>query len=227
MPAFAATGPIRVAYGVDRAPAVAPCLSKLPGVLLHAGEALRLNSEDFVLPPPAIGQEKVATDIRLADHLKRLSGGWNRIAAMFIDGYFLHLRATIASHREEIARRLGPMAGLFVPEDVLYSAPLPLPRALLPLPQEGGATEHMPVDALLWLGNEAKAVLFAPSALMPQAERRRRERLAAAGIGVTVMTARDLAKPEAFLELLGARGSAFWQDEALPAAPGGPSLPEF
>lgn len=222
----AGPAPMVVAYGTGKPPAEAAGLVNLPRVRLHPGEVLRLNSEEFDLPPPVVGQEMVATDIRLADHLKHLSGGWNRIAVLFIDGYFAHLRAVIADHRQEIARRLGPVAGLFAPEDMLYSAPLPLPRAQLP-PAESGGSEHVPVDVFFWLGGYAEAVLFAPSALMPAAERRRRERLAAAGIRFTCLTAGDIARPATFAALLGETGGAFWRDDALPIAPGAPRLPAF
>lgn len=219
--------PMVVAYGASKPPAEAAGLVNLPRVRLHPGEVLRLNSEDFELPLPVIGQEKVATDLCLADHLKHLSGGWNGTAVRFIDGYFAHLRRVVADHREEIARRLGPLAGLFAPEDMLYSAPLPLPRALLPLPAEGGGTEPIPVDMFFWLGGYAEAVLFAPSALMPAAERRRRACLAAAGIHFTCLTAGDIGRPETFAALLGETGGAFWRDETLPVAPGAPRLPAF
>ncbi|GLK84761.1 hypothetical protein [Ancylobacter defluvii] len=223
----AGPAPMVVAYGTGKPPAEAAGLVNLPRVQLHLGEVLRLNSEEFDLPPPVIGQETVAPDIRLADHLKHLSGGWNRTAVRFIDGYFAHLRAVIADHRQEIAQRLGPVAGLFAPEDMLYSAPLPLPRTLLPLPSDSGGDEHIPVDMFFWLGGYAEAVLFAPSTLMPAAERRRRERLAAAGIRVTCLPAGDIARPETFAALLGETGGAFWRDDALPVAPGAPRLPAF
>jgi hypothetical protein len=222
-PALAGPAPWPVPYGVDKASMGAASLDHLPQVHLHPGKVLRLNDEAFELPPPAIGQEAVATDIRLADHLKRLSGGWNRSATLFIDGYFEHLRQVIAVHRAAIEQHLAPVAGLFAPEDVLYSAPLPLPRALTPL----SSGESVMVDMMFWLGGRAETVLFAPSPLPPAAERRRRERLAAASIGVTVLTAGELAEPDTFAALLGEQGRAFWQDEPLPSAPGGPRLPQF
>ena len=225
-PVLAGTAPWVIPYGVDRPPADIAATAGLACVCLRPGEVLRFNNETFDLPAPAIGQETVALDIRLAERLKRLSGDWNRTALLFIDGYFTYLRAAIAAHREEIAAQFGPLAGLFAPEDVLYSAPLPLPRALVPLPGDSGA-DLVPVDVLFWLGDAAKGALFAPSPLLPGAERRRRERLAAAGIDVHVLTAADLARPGTFAGLLGERGCTFWRDEILPAAPGAPSLPEF
>ncbi|MBS7541865.1 hypothetical protein [Ancylobacter oerskovii] len=222
-----AGSPPLVFYGLDKAPQDAGRFDHLPRVPLLPGEALRLNAEAFDLPAPAIGQD-IAPGPRLAGHLKHLSGNWSRLGGLFIDGYFAHLQGLIAAHRAEIAARWAAMAGLFAPEDVLYSAPLPLPRALLPLPAEGGGIDHVPVDMFFWLGaGHAKAVLFAPSPLLPAAERRRRERLAAAGLEVRVLAAADLARPGAFADLLGERGNGFWRDEVLPAAPGAPRLPEF
>lgn len=221
LPTLAGAPPL-VAYGVEKAPANG-CLDNLLRVPVRPGELLRLSDEALDLPPPAIGQENTPTDVRLAEHLKRLAGGWNRSAGVFIDGYFVHLRSVIASHRDEIGDRLGGMAGLFMPEDVLYAAPLPLPRALVPL----AAGAQIPVDMFLWLGETAVAVLFDPSALLPPAERRRQEQLAAAGITVRTITAADLARPGIFAELLGERGSGFWRDNVLPIAPGAPRLPSF
>jgi hypothetical protein len=221
-PPTLAGAPPLVAYGVAKAPAN----GSLDGFLrmpVRPGKLLRLNDEALDLPPPAIGQETTPADVRLAEHLKRLAGGWNRSAGLFIDVYFAHLRALIARHRDEIDERLGGMAGLFVAEDVLYAAPLPLPRALVPL----AAGVHIPVDMFLWLGETAMAVLFAPSALLPSAERRRQEHLAAAGITVCRISAADLSRPGLFAELLGERGNGFWRDNVLPVAPGAPRLPSF
>ncbi|UOK72689.1 hypothetical protein [Ancylobacter polymorphus] len=221
LPTLAGAPPL-VAYGVEKAPAN----GSLDGFLrmpVRPGELLRLNDEALDLPPPAIGQETTPTDVRLAEHLKRLAGGWNRSAGLFIDVYFAHLRSLIARHREEIDERLGGMAGLFAPEDVLYAAPLPLPRALVPL----AAGVQIPVDMFLWLGETALAVLFDPSPLLPSAERRRQEHLAAAGIVVRRISAADLSRPDLFAELLGERGNGFWRDNVLPIAPGAPRLPSF
>lgn len=228
--AFARQGPVLVPFGIDRLPAGPGAGQSVPRVHLRQGEVLRLNSEEFDLPPPATGQEGAPPDARLADHLKRLSGGWNRTAVLFIDGYFAFLRGVIDENRTRIEQRLARFASLFDPADTLYSAPLPLPRAIVPLPMEAAGAqsgEPAPVDVLFWLGELAEAVLFAPSPLLPAAERRRRERLANAGIGITILGAADLARPETFSRLLGRRGMAFWHDEVLPAAPGLPRLPEF
>jgi hypothetical protein len=228
--AFASREPISVPFGIDRLPADPGAWQGIPRIRLRPGEVLRLNSEEFDLPQPAIGQEDVPLDVRLADHLKRLFGSWNRTAALFIDGYFAFLRGVIDENRTRIEQRLARFAGLFDPADMLYSAPLPLPRAIVPLPTEAAGAQSggpVPVDALFWLGELAEAVLFSPSPLLPAADRRRRERLANAGIGVTALGAADLARPETFSKLLGQWGIGFWQDEVLPTAPGLPRLPEF
>lgn len=216
----------RIAYGAERAVADPRALARLPSVLAEPGRMLRLNCEAFELPLPAPGQPSLTVEQRLADYLRQLSGGWNGSAARFVDGYMAHLRTVIAANRPAITERLGSLAGLFAPEDVLFSAPLPLPRALLPLADDDGAVP-CPVDMLLWLGDAAQAVLFTPSTLTPGAERRRRERLTAAGIGLCVMGPADLARPAAFADLLGEGGRTFWRDEILPVAPGAPRLPDF
>jgi hypothetical protein len=226
--AFAGQEPILVPFGVDRLPVGPSAWLSLPRIYLRPGEILRLNSEEFELPPPVIGQEDVPLDIRLAGHLKRLFGGWNRTAALFIDGYFEFLHGIIDDNRSRIEKRLAAFTGLFDPTDTLYSAPLPLPRALVPLPTDAAdARSGVPVDVLFWLGECAQAVLFSPSPMLPAAERRRRERLAEAGIGVTPLEAGDLGRPVTFSKLLGRTGSEFWQHEILPIAPGLSRLPDF
>ncbi|WP_371347991.1 hypothetical protein [Ancylobacter sp. IITR112] len=216
----------RIAYGAARVPTPGAALAHGPDLLVERGRILRLNDEGFALPAPSPGEPARTAQERLADHLRRLSGGWNGQAARFIEGYLAYLRAVVAANRPRIAERLRPLAGLFTPEDVLYSAPLPLPRAWLPLAEDGGALP-CPVDMLLWHGEAAQAVLFVPSALTPGAERRRRERLAAAGIGLYLFGAAELARPSAFADLLGETGGGFWRDEPLPIAPGAPPLPAF
>lgn len=228
--AFAGEKPIPVPFGIDRLPADQSAWQGLPRIHLRRGEVLRLNSEEFDLPPPAIGQESVPVDTRLADHLKRLSGGWNRTASLFVDGYFTFLRRVIDDNRSRIEQHLAPYAGLFEPADTLFSAPLPVPRAFVPLPAEAADARcggPVRVDVLFWLGERAEAILFSPSPLLPAAERRRRERLASAGIGVTPLAAGDVSRPETFPKLLGRWSSDFWRDEILPAAPGLPRLPDF
>ena len=227
----AGEGPVLVPYGVDRLPTSSgwdsPCLN------LRSGEVLRLNCEEFDLPPPIVGQEDRPLDQQLADHLKRLAGGWDRSSTGFIDAYFAFLRSVIVNHHHEIEARFAGFAGLFEPADTLYSAPLPLPRALVPLPEDAGAAPRWArVDIMFWLGGQhpcqtARAVLFSPSRLPPKAERLRRESLAAAGVNITVLEPGAEASPGVFEAILGDRAHTFWRDETLPTAPGGPRLPDI
>jgi len=230
----APTTPEPIAFGVaglppafdPRAPdPLVPC--GVPLARVRPGEVLRLNDEALDLPPPALGDEETALDARVIAHLKRLSGGWNRGADVFLDGYFMYLREAVARNRAAIEERLAPFDGLFRPEDVLWSAPLPLPRAFLSVPPPvGGAAEAVAVDFAFWLGERVLAVLLAPSALTPGAERRRRERLDAAGIGVATFDAAACTDGARFAALLGAE-ARFWESDALPCAPGAVRLPDF
>ncbi|WP_029352044.1 hypothetical protein [Bosea sp. 117] len=221
----APTTPEPIAFGVaGLPPAFDPRAPRgVPLARVRPGEVLRLNDEALDLPPPALGDEETALDARVIAHLKRLSGGWNRGADAFLDGYFMYLREAVARNRAAIEERLAPFDSLFRPEDVLWSAPLPLPRAFLSVPPPA---EAVAVDFAFWLGERELAVLLAPSALTPGAERRRRERLDAAGIGVATFDAAACTDGARFAALLGAQ-ARFWESDALPAAPGAVRLPDF
>jgi hypothetical protein len=186
----------------------------LPMAQVRPGAMLRINSGGLDLPPPPPTDAEVPVAERIAAHLKRLSGAWNRPAALFVDRYFAFLQDQIDAHRAELEARLAPFDGLFRPDDFIYSAPLPLPQAYLPAP----APDYVKVDFAFWLGARMVAVLLAPSPLTPMAERRRRERLAAAGIEIADARAGDLTGMW-FAQRLGAKGSHFWEGETLPAAP--------
>ncbi|WP_125461836.1 MULTISPECIES: hypothetical protein [Rhodomicrobium] len=220
---------IAIPYGVEQWPLErladvrAKRLAGLPLAAARPGAMLRINGDALDLPPPVPSEANMPMTMRIAAHLKRLCGGWNVNAARFIDRYFAFLDHQIAHHRAELDARLKPFDGLFRAEDFIYSAPLPLPHALLAAP------DFVKADFAFWLGDRMVAVLLAPSPLTPIAARRRKERLTAAGIALTECTAADLNDPNFawFAATLGPEASRFWQGEALPAAPSASPLPDF
>jgi len=196
-----------------------------PFALITRFEApLRLNNCGLELPAPGPFDAEASPAERIAAHLTRLSGSWNLMGARFIERYFAFLNQQIATHRTELDARLAKFDGLFQADDFLYSAPIPLPRAFLHAPEPGtsghGPEAFVQVDFAFWLGNSPLAVLPAQSTLTPAATRRRKERLAAAGIPIVTYGAADLAAPDfaLFKRLLGEL-SAFWEGETLPSAP--------
>ena len=209
-----------VPYGADNWPVAraaelaATPVPGLPVAMVRDGAMLRINGGGLDLPPPPPAEAELPMAERIASHLKRLSGAWNRPAGLFVDRYFAFLQRQIDAHRAELEARLRPFDGLFRPGDFIYSAPLPLPQAWLPAP----APDYVKVDFGFWLGTRMIAVLLAPSPLTPVAERRRRERLAAAGAEIADAGASDLTDMW-FGQVLGAEASRYWDGETLPAAP--------
>lgn len=206
----------------------------LPWAVAHSGRVLRINNAGLELPAPVIGEPEMSTAERVAAHLTRLAGAWNPPAARFLERYFAFLGRQIDDHRPELAERLAPFDGLFAPEDFIFSAPLPLPRAFLFAPADGHEGEPAPADYVaadfaFWLGEAPTAVFALPSPLTPGTARKRDERLAAAGIACVSFAASDLADPEfgLFRRILAPEACRFWEGETLPAAPVERGLPEF
>lgn len=217
-----------VPYGSDNWPvqrleelAAAP-VAGLPIAEVQPGRMLRINGGALDLPPLPPTERDTPTPPRIAAHLKRLSGGWNKAASLFVDRYFAFLEAEIAGNRAALGARIAAFDGLFRVEDFLYSAPLPLPQAYV-----GHAL--VKVDFAFWAGDRMVAVLLAPSALTPMAARRRREQLAEAGIETADCNAAQLGDSAFawFRTTLGAQGCHFWEGERLPSAPASPKLPTF
>jgi hypothetical protein len=232
---------LSVPYGVDKWPLErldelrAGPVAGLPLALIQPGAMLRINSGALNLPPPLPTETDMPSAQRIADHLKRLYGGWNKAAGLFVDRYFAFLQCQIDGHRAELDDRLAPFDGLFRAEDFIYSAPLPLPHAFLFAPSEQTASgtaapaDFVKVDFAWWLGSRMVAVLLAPSPLTPAAARQRKERLRAAGVEYADCTLADLDDAEFawFSQTLEPESSRFWEGEALPAAPSPPGLPDF
>lgn len=183
----------RILYGLDRLPrTLAPEDPRLLGVPA-TGPLLRLNTEPLPL--------SVLSGLP-ADHAGRvtaarawfatLCGDYARKRERFVTACFDWAEASIEAARAEIAASLARFDGLFVPEDLLWSAPRPLPRAWLPGPEGyvfadiAFRTEAGPLAVLL---DDAPAP---------------------AGIDAVRLGA---GAPEAFLT---ARFGAFWQGERLP-----------
>ncbi|MGH7040796.1 MAG: hypothetical protein ACREFY_01530 [Acetobacteraceae bacterium] len=126
----------RILFGLDRLPrTMEPDDPRLPGVPATGG-VLRLNTEP--LPAGAM----VGTMATAADHAARLAamrrwleglcGDYAPARRRFVAVYCDLLAAAIAAHRAELAAGLARFDGLYAPEDWLWSAPRPLPRAWVP-----------------------------------------------------------------------------------------------
>ncbi len=146
---------MRLLFGLERVPAsMAEDDPRLPSVEL-AQTPLRLNS--LPLPQAAWGadvashQGKVAaTTAWLQAQCGDYNAGLRRAVARVLDAY----AAQIDLHRAEIAADLARFDGLYRPEDLLWSALRPLPRAWW---RQGGQWQR--ADLAFWDGRHMHAVL--------------------------------------------------------------------
>jgi hypothetical protein len=199
----------------------------------RAGEVLRLNNSryhfDAASSPAGPGIEPLEA---IKQNLIGLCGPWGGLPQRFLAYYFGEVDSIVEEAREELSRRLMPYKGLFTYRDWRFSAPKPLPRAFLPLPDSEAppsttAGRFVRVDLAFWLGDRLAAVQSEPGPLTPRAAAEQRARLARAGIAVVIYSAADLApgRRDLIARILGEHGPAFWSGEVLPAGPFRPTVP--
>ena len=116
---------MRIPFGVERLPRDPYLRSVEVGV-----EPLRLNSEPVPpdVMPVAVG-DHAARIAAAIEWLQSQCGDYAPLRRQFIGRYFAFIADEIEAHRAELARRLQPYDGLYVPEDFSWSALRPLPRA--------------------------------------------------------------------------------------------------
>jgi hypothetical protein len=166
-------------------------------------DALRLNTE----PLPAEAMASPANDhaariSAMKQFLHGLCGDYAPQRARFVECYIDCMAAHLDAHREELTRDLQRYHGLYAPEDWLWSALRPLPRAWLP-----GKTLTVPVDFAFWDGAQVIAIGFGNSPDVP-------------GVAVCRVTSDILAgDPLALLDVLPDSFRCFWRGETLPRSP--------
>lgn len=197
---------LRIPYGLDRLPrALSVDDPRLPAAAAGPG-VLRLNSEP--LPPLAMPD-------RAGDHAANLAaaigwyaslcGDYARTRRQFIEAYFAFLADGIAAHRATLAERLRRYDGLYTPEDVLWSAPRPLPRAWVPARQA-----WLPADLAFWDGTAVLAVELSAR------DTPRAAALRAGGVAVLRIAPDSIG---ALGPVLPAMFHEYWRDARLPASP--------
>jgi hypothetical protein len=195
----------RILFGLDRLPrGLAVEDPRLPGVPAGGG-LLRLNTDP--LPPSAMTEAAGDHPARLAalrGWLEGSCGDYARPRRRFVAIYLDFVAAELARHRAELEAGLARFDGLYVPEDWLWSAPRPLPRAWLPTPDG-------PVFAEI-----AFRLQDGPLALV-LAEPEREAPLRAAGIAVCRIDP-DLPAGDVGA-VLGPAFVRFWTGERLPRSP--------
>jgi hypothetical protein len=200
---------MRIPFGLDRLPRSInlddPRLPTAPAGI----DALRLNTEPLpqAAMPEVIGNHTARVAAAL-DWLVSLCGDYAKPRRRFIATYFAFLTAQIAAHRAALAENLARYDGLYTPDDWIWSAPRPLPRAWLP-----GPDGMLPAEIVFWEGTQPLAVEFAARDTPRQAA------LKAAGVKVLRIGPDTLAEPEALGAVLPAPFHVFWRGLVLPASP--------
>ena len=201
---------LRIPFGLDRLPrTLRPGDPRLPGVVV-GDDRLGLNTE----PLPAEVMTSAAGDhtarvAAMKQFLRGLCGDYAPQRVRFVDCYMGCMAAHLNAHRDELARELQRYDGLYAPEDWLWSALRPLPRAWLR--GEAGMTL---VDCAFWDGTQMVAIDVGGSQ-------------AASGMPVCRITPDLLAgDPLALLEVLPHSFRCFWRGEILPVSPFRRSIPQ-
>ncbi len=193
----------RIPFGLDRLPrTLLPDDPRLPGVNVGS-DKLRLNTE----PLPAEAMASAAGNhgarvVAMKQFLRGLCGDYAPQRLRFVDCYIDCMAAHIDAHRDELARDLQRYDGLYAPEDWLWSALRPLPRAWLP-----GEAGMVPVDFAFWDGTQAIAIDVGGLQ-------------GASGIVMCRVTSDMLAgHPLALLGVLPDGFRCFWRGQTLPVSP--------
>jgi len=203
------TVPKRIPFGLDLLPrSIGFDDTRLPSAPASA-EPLRLNTEPLPLAAmPAAAGDHAARVAAAVDWLISLCGDYAPLRRRFITSYFAFLAAQIDAHRATLAADLARYDGLYTPDDWLWSAPRPLPRAWLT-----GPDGPVPAEIAFWDGTQPLAI---------ELSARDTPRLAAlrqAGLPVLRITPDVLADPTALGALLPGPFHEFWRGQTLPASP--------
>jgi hypothetical protein len=193
----------RIPFGLDRLPrTLRPDDPRLPGAVVGT-DKLRMNTE----PLPAEAMESAtgnhaARVTAMKQFLRGLCGDYAPQRLRFVECYIDCMTAHLDAHRDELRRDLQRYDGLYAPEDWLWSALRPLPRAWLP-----ADTGMVLVDFAFWDGTQAIAIDVSG------AQRK-------TGIVVCRIAPDALAgDPCAPLEMLPNAFRCFWRDQKLPVSP--------
>jgi hypothetical protein len=195
------------------------------------GKPLRLNSEVFSFAGNINAPQGATPLTVLRDHLKGLCRTWDRLSLRFLDRYFEHITDMLRVHREVIATKLAPFAGLYAAEDWIFSAPKPLPRAHFYAPRSKdnaswSAEDFVQVDFAFWLGDRMVAVLSKPGTLTPARANERLARLEQAVVTTVHFTAQDLEQEPAALfdRIIGDFGALIKSAGVVPISPFRPRI---
>jgi hypothetical protein len=193
----------RIPFGLDRLPrTLPPDDPRLPGVTVGSVK-LRLNTEP--LPAEALStavDDHAARVTEMKRFLRGLCGDYAPQRLRFVDCYIDCMTAHLDAHREELAQSLRRYDGLYAPEDWLWSALRPLPRAWL-----SAGAGMMPADFAFWDGTQPIAVDLGGA--------RNDAGIVVCRVGPDVLA----GDPRGLLEVLPDSFRCFWGGEVLPVSP--------
>jgi hypothetical protein len=198
-----------IPFGLDRLPrSIGFDDPRLPTAPAGA-DLLRLNTEALPLAAmPEADGDHAARVTAAVDWLVYLCGDYAPLRRRFIASYFAFLAAQLDAHRAALAADLTRYDGLYTPNDWLWSAPRPLPRAWLTSP-----AGPLPAEIAFWDSTQPLAIELSARETPRQAALRQ------AGLPVLRITPDALADPTALGALLPAPFHAFWRGQTLPASP--------
>jgi hypothetical protein len=138
------------------------------------------------------------------DWLTGLCGDYAPLRRQFIAAYFRLIAEHLEEHRADLVERLNPYDGLYVPDDFLWSALMPLPRGWVPV-----GDQLLPADVVFWDGMQPIAIEIASRTTARQSA------LDAAGVLVLRIEPGTMnvgpCLPDSFQH--------FWQGQILPSSP--------
>lgn len=192
----------RIIFGLDRLPRTLPLDDpRLPGAFVGA-EPLRLNSEALPADAIAAAPNHVARVAAMRAYLRGLCGDYASQRMRFVEFYLDCMVAHLDAYRDEVARELARFAGLYAPEDWLWSSLRPLPRAWLT-----NEKAMVPVDVAFWDGSQVIAIDLGG-----------KQKLAGATV-CSIDTSALTGDPLALLDLLPHSFHYFWRHDVLPRSP--------
>ncbi len=204
----------RIPFGLARLPrSIGLDDPRLP-TAVAGSEPLRLNTEP--LPPAAMPEaapDHAARVAAMQDWLISLCGDYAPLRRHFILHYFAFLAAELRMHEASLAEDLVRYDGLYTPDDWLWSAPRPLPRAWLPSAAFPGPGAMLTAEIAFWDGTEPLAIELSAHETPGQAA------LQAAGVQVLRIAPDTIATLGAIGPLLPAAFHRFWRGQTLPASP--------
>lgn len=199
---------LRIPFGLERLPrTIGVDDPRLPAADVDS-RLLRLNSEPLSMAIALEAADGHAAKVKAAfDCLASQCGDYAPRSRQFIGAYFAFIAAQIDVNRQGLARALERFDGIYSPDDWLWSAPRPLPRAWL-LTADGMVS----VEIAFWDGAGPLAIELTPN------DRRRRS-LLEAEIPVLSITTISIDDPPSLGAKLPSFFHRYWIGETLPASP--------